>query len=222
MSDPFILSTMKKQPENTFSRRDSLKLLGMSAIGAGALLTHCAEPEKKDEHAGHDHSATDHTLSPEDAYLLLLPFFTEHEKQTVKVLSDLVIPKDERSGSASEAGSVEFIEFMMKDDPMLVLPVQGGLHWLDHECFKRFEKNFVDCDAAQQTAMLDDIAYPETAKPEMKKGVEFFNTFRNLVLTAFFTSKMGIDDLQYMGNMPYPWDGAPQAWLDKLGVSYDA
>ncbi len=215
---------MKKQTENKFTRRDSLKLLGMGAVGAASvLLTNCGEPaEKKAEHDGHQHGEGEFALSPEDKYLLEQPLFTEHEKQTVKVLSDYIIPADDRSGSASEAGAVAFIEFMLKDEPDLVIPVQGGLHWLDHTCIQRHELNFIDCEPAQQTALLDEIAYPETAKPEMIKGVEFFNQMRNLVLTAFFSSKMGIDDLQYMGNKPNAWDGAPQAWLDRLGVSYDA
>ena len=74
-------------------------------------------------------------------------FFTPHEWQTVRVLVDLIIPKDERSGSATEAGVPEFMDFMMLDQPTRQVGMRGGLAWLDVECQKRFDKLFVDCAA---------------------------------------------------------------------------
>jgi hypothetical protein len=100
--------------------------------------------------------------------------------------------------------------------------MRGGLAWLDAQCLKRYEKSFVSCTVEQQCALLDEIAYPKTAKPEMSQGVRFFNQFRDLTATGFFTSKLGIEDLQYLGNRATLWDGAPQEWLDRLGVSYGA
>lgn len=152
-------------------------------------------------------------------------FLTTHEYATVVMLSDIIIPKDDKSGSATDAGVPEYIDYTLfdtfADQPDRQVAMRGGLAWLDNESRKRFEKNFVDCTSAQRTELLDDIAYPAKAKPEMSHGVKFFNMMRDFVATGFFTSKMGIEDLHYIGNVPYQWDGAPAEVLTKLGVSYD-
>ena len=148
-------------------------------------------------------------------------FFTEHEMATIAVLADIIIPKDETSGSATEAGVPAFIEFIVKDMPHHQLPMRGGLKWLDVQCLKRYNKNFIDCTANDQLALVDEIAYPALAKPEMKQGVSFFNKMRDLTATGFFTSQMGMKDLGYAGNTPNRWDGAPQEVLDQYGVKYD-
>jgi hypothetical protein len=96
--------------------------------------------------------------------------------------------------------------------------MRGGLRWLDTECRKRFQKNFVECSAEQRTAVLDDIAFPKKVKPELSQGAAFFTSFRNLVASGFFTSKIGIADLKYMGNVPNVWNGCPPECLDHLGV----
>jgi hypothetical protein len=148
-------------------------------------------------------------------------FFTAHEWKTVRVLADMVIPRDERSGSATEAGVPEFMDFMMTDRPSNQLPMRGGLAWLDAECSKRWKKSFVACSAAERTALIDDIAWPDKAAPELSQGVAFFNRFRDLTASGFFSSKMGVADLRYKGNKVVPvWKGCPDEALAKLGVSY--
>jgi len=147
-------------------------------------------------------------------------FFTPHEMATITVLADIIIPKDEVSGSASEAGVPDFIEFIVKDMPQHKTPMRGGLRWLDLESSKRFQKAFKDCSAQQQIAVVDDIAYPEKAKPEMKQGVAFFNLIRNLTCTGFYTSEMGVKDLGYMGNKPNQWNGVPDDVLKQYGLAY--
>ena len=149
-------------------------------------------------------------------------FFTPAEFRFVRVLADIVIPKDERSGSASDAGVPEFIDFMMIEQPARQVAMRGGLAWLDRECQIRFDKVFLDCSAAERTAVLDDIAWPAKAKPELAHGVAFFGSFRDLTAAGFWTTRMGIDDLQYLGNRSVArWNGCPDAALKKLGVSYD-
>src|SRR6266545_1364674 len=101
--------------------------------------------------------------------------FTAHEWDTVRVLVDLIIPKDERSGSATDAAVPEFTDFMLGDEPDLQTPVRGGLAWLDHECDDRYGKTFVGCTAAERGAVLDAVAWPAKAKPEHAAGVAFFN-----------------------------------------------
>jgi hypothetical protein len=149
-------------------------------------------------------------------------FFTPAELRFVRVLADIVIPKDERSGSASDAGVPEFMDFMMLEQPARQVAMRGGLAWLDRECQIRFDKIFLDCTESQRTAVLDDIAWPSKAKPEFAHGVAFFSSFRDLTAAGFWTTRMGIDDLQYMGNRSVArWNGCPDAALKKLGVSYE-
>jgi len=148
-------------------------------------------------------------------------FFTPHEYDTVRVLVDLIIPRDERSGSATDAGVPEFIDFMMTDRPNQQTEIRGGLAWMDAECMRRFGKTFVDCADAERRALLDDIAWPKRARPEMSQGVAFFNRFRDLTASGFWSSKMGVEDLQYRGNTYVrEWSGCPPEALAKLGVHY--
>ena len=98
--------------------------------------------------------------------------------------------------------------------------MRGGLAWLDRECLTRFDKTFVMCTAAERTQVLDDIAWPQKAKPELSHGVAFFNSFRDLTASGFFTSRMGFADLQYMGNRYVPeWTGCPDEVTKKLGLT---
>ncbi len=149
--------------------------------------------------------------------------FTAHEWDTVRLLVDLIIPKDERSGSATDAGVPEFMDFMLGDDPDLQTPVRGGLAWIDHECDDRWGKTFLTCTESERTALFDEIAWPKRAKPEHSAGVAFFNSFRDLTASGFFSSKLGAQDLRYIGNtFVSEWKGCPPEALAKLGVRYGA
>jgi len=144
----------------------------------------------------------------------------EHEWKTVRVLSDIIIPADDRSGSATEAGVPEFIDDWLdfRGGGQLTA-IRGGLTWLDMECNRQFAHDFVDCSEAQQKQTLDRIAYPKTAAPEDAAGVAFFNHLRGLVVSGFFSSKMGVKDLPYLGNqMLSSWEGCPASVLAKLGL----
>jgi gluconate 2-dehydrogenase gamma chain len=148
-------------------------------------------------------------------------FFSAHEWRIVRLLADDIIPRDGRSGSASDAGVPEFIDFIMMDQPHAQLAMRGGLHWLDTQSHVRFGASFADCDSERRSALLDDIAWPARAHPSMSQGVAFFTTFRDLVASGFWTSRMGIADLRYMGNtVVHEWQGCPPDALAKLGVSY--
>jgi len=148
-------------------------------------------------------------------------FFTAHEWETVRILVDLIIPRDDRSGSATDAGVPEFMDFILNDQADMQDPMRGGLAWLDNECRDRFGKTFVDCSDVQRAAVLDDIAWPAKARPELSNGVEFFSRMRDLTASGFFSSKMGVEDLQYLGNtVVAEWNGCPPAALARLGVQY--
>jgi hypothetical protein len=202
-------------------RRDSLKALTLGSLTGIGLLTPEAKAGTPADTPIVVPGGRTKAEAIRDTALMKQKFFNEHELQTVRVLSDIIIPADSRSGSASQAKVPEFIEFMMKDQPSNQIPMRGGLRWLDNQCQKRFQKPFVQCTKAQQIAMVDEIAYPEQAKPEMSQGVAFFNRMRNLTATGFFTSQMGIKDLGYMGNTPNNWEGVPADVLKQYGLSYE-
>ena len=148
-------------------------------------------------------------------------FFTADEYRTVRILSELVIPRDGRSGGAIDAGVPEFMDFILNENPGMQVHFRGGLAWLDTEARERFGANFADIADARRRAILDDIAWPKRAKPEHSQGVAFFNRFRDLTASGFFSSELGVIDLQYQGNtFVMEWQGCPPEALAKLGVSY--
>lgn len=197
--------------------------MAAGSVGAG-LLMQC-KPDKKDEAPASakalNYDRTQEELAREKE-LMSEKFFTEHEMKTIATLSDIIIPKDDTSGSATAAGVPDFIEFMAKDRPSYQTPLRGGIKWLDLQCMRRYNADFISCSPDQQISMVDDIAFPEKAKPGMQQGVAFFNTMRDLTACGFFTSKMGLADLGYMGNRPNQWNGVPQDVLDQYGLQYDA
>jgi len=194
------------------NRRESLKLIAAASAPAAAGFTWTAgDVARAGDRAARSNGGA---FAPD--------FFTEHEYRTVSILVDLIIPADERSGSATDAGVPAFMDFMMMDRPTMQLPMRGGLAWLDHQCTGRYGKKFVDCDDGQRRGLLDEIAWPEQAAPDMSHGVRFFNSFRDLTASGFWSSKMGVEDLRYLGNTVVPeWKGCPEEALQRLGVSYD-
>jgi hypothetical protein len=148
-------------------------------------------------------------------------FFTAAEFRTARVLADMIIPRDERSGNASDAGVLEFMDFTMIDRPNSQKWMRAGLTWIDAQSGTRFGKPFVDVTEAQREAILNDIAWPARATPAMADGVSFFNRFRDLTASGFWSSQVGVKDLKYIGNTFAPnWNGCPPAALEKLGVTY--
>jgi gluconate 2-dehydrogenase gamma chain len=207
-------------------RRRYLKTLAVGTLSSGVLLESCS-PQQKEVKQPQDLSIAEggpNRQPDEIAHFKKISsekFFDDHEMKTITILSDIIIPRDDVSGSASDAGVPDFIEFIVKDMPGHQLPMRGGLKWLDVQCLRRNGKSFADCSQQHQIEMVDEIAWPEKAKPEMKPGVAFFNLLRDLTATGFFTSKIGIKDLGYVGNQPTQWDGVPQEVLNQYGVKYD-
>ena len=201
---------------NNITRRTALKLFGSAPVAAAMAWTP-AEAEQagaRTQQAGQ--AARKGTpFKPK--------FFTAHEYATVGVLADLIIPKDERSGSATDAGVPAFMDFMMTDEPRRQTAMRGGLALIDQLCERRFDnKPFVACTDAQRRLLLDDLAFPARAKRELSHAVAFFTSFRDLTATGFWTTRMGIDDLQYQGNVfVQEWEGCPEDALKKLGVTYE-
>ena len=196
------------------NRRTVLQLLGAAPVAAGFTWT-----EAEAAQAAQEAQAARKPIAGPAKGPYSPKFFTAHEWATVGVLVDTIIPKDDRSGSATDAGVPEFMDFMMQDQPNRQTAMRGGLAWIDLQCQDRYDKTFVDCTPQQRAAVLDDIAWPQKAKPEFSHGVSFFNSFRDLTASGFWSSKMGVEDLKYMGNVMNPsWNGCPPEALKKLGV----
>jgi len=206
-------------------RRESIKALVIGTVSAGTVLEACKTDDKKkpaDAAVTPDESTTDRM--PEEIEYnkkqLAEKFFNEHEMATIVLLGDIIIPKDDKSGSASDAKVGDFIEFIVNDMPDHQVPMRGGLRWLDLQMLNKYEKPFKDCTSEQQIAMVDQIAYPKKAKPEMAQGVKFFNLMRNLTVTGFYTTKIGYDDVGFVGNKPNQWNGVPPDVLKQYNMAY--
>ena len=196
----------------------------VGTVATGVLVEACKSTDDKNAASATGAGNLDDRMAEEKAYLDKLSkeaiFFTKHEMSTITILVDIIVPKDEVSGSATDAKVPEFLEFIVKDMPSHQTPMRGGLRWLDMQCFKQFEKSFVDCSEQQRIQLIDQIAYPEKAKPEMAQGVAFFNLMRDLTLTGFYTSEIGVKDVDYRGNVPNKWNGVPDDVLKQYKMAY--
>ena len=206
------------------NRRDSIKTLTFASIGAGLLLEGCYGISR--EKIKRSLTRYEYGRTPEeklyDDKLFAEKFFTEHELYSLDKICNLILPPNE-FGSIRDAEVVQLIEFMAKDIPAYKEPLRNGLSWIDNESKKRFNNLFVDCDITQQKNIFDEIAYydPNKSITDYSEPVQWFNLVRNLTMTGYFTSEIGIKDLGYKGNIPNIWDGVPQDVLDQYGLEYD-
>ncbi len=191
------------------SRRDLFQIIGTApalAVVSGSALAQT-----------HEHGAAQ---QPAAKGPYQRQVFDDHQWRTVRVLCDLILPADERSGSATQAGVPEFLDdwiaFRTAQDGNQDLQAQifGGFMWLDRESNARFQKDFADSSPDQQKQILDRVAYPKRAAKEDGPWVTFFNEFRSLTVGGFFSSKVGVADLPYLGNTAVAeWKGCdPKVW----------
>jgi len=199
----------------SFERRDILKLMTSAPAAALISVTLFASEIAK---ATPQQPAAE--ADPSNYHPKVL---NPHEWRMIHNLSDWILPADQRSGSATQAGVPEFIDDWLNfKGGNLLAEIRGGLTWLDMECNRSFAYDFADCPAKQQKHILDRIANPEKAAPEDASAVAFFNALRDLVVSGYFTSPMGIRDLPYLGNEPQEeWNGCPAPVLARLGVVKD-
>ena len=156
-------------------RRKSIKALLLGTVSAGVLVEACTSNDKKA--IVQDPKTTVSTINrmkEEEEYykeVISKTFFTPEEMATITILGDIIIPKDEISGSASDAKVPDFIEFIVKDMPEHQTPMRGGLRWLDMQCLNRFDKPFKNCSHKQQMEMVDEIAYgPKKQNRDMHRA----------------------------------------------------
>lgn len=210
------------------NRRQSLKAIGISTISTGVLLEACKTGTDKssatvlqnDDFGDPDMTGLQEFEKERLKELNKKPaFFNDHERLTLIALGDMIIPKDDVSGSASDAKVIDFLDFIVKDIPEHQVPLRGGLKWLDLQCLNRYGHSFIGSGANQQLEILGEIAYPMKAKPEIHQGAVFFDRLRGLVATGFYTSQIGIKDIGYVGNVPGKWDGVPVEVLAQYNLT---
>jgi gluconate 2-dehydrogenase gamma chain len=178
------------------TRRDILRTLAVGVAGGSVLQVipaHAAE---------YAHQMVHKEKTGVAAGKYTPKYFSPAQYATITALCDLIIPKDEKSGGAVEAGAPEFIDLLTSENAEYALRLGGGLMWLDNFCGDRYNNAFLACTPEQKKEVLDLIAFRKNAKQDaaLSQGVSFFAFLRNMTCDAFYTSKIGIEDLQYIGN----------------------
>jgi hypothetical protein len=210
-------------------RRESIKSLLIGAAATSAIFT-AAGCEVDEAAAEQVAPANDYpfegtrtaTELRRDAQVhAISKFFLRKERQNLDLLADIILPADEQGPAASTTGVTAFIEFMAIDYPDFQLPLRAGLTWLSRTSLERFQQNdFAALTPEQRLTIVDEIAYlPEDPEEIPTPPVAFFHLLRQLVVTGYFTSKEGIEDLGYTGNYPNVWDGPPEEVLAKHGIT---
>ena len=193
-------------PKNPITRRDVLKTLALGAAGGSVLQ---AIPLQAAQHV-HHMVAQEKAQAPAGKYRP--KFFSPHQYQTLTSLCDAILPADDQSKGAVDAGAPEFIDLLTSENKDYQLALGGGLMWLDGFCADRYNNPYLSCTAEQKTEVLNLIAYCKNADkdPSLSQGVEFFAFLRRLTTDGFYTSEIGIKDLQYIGNtFVREWQGCP-------------
>ena len=206
-------------------RRETIKTLMLGGVGGAALtLPGCKESPNEQNPVTSEglYGRTPEELA-RDERLASETYFEESEIDVMAHLCDIILPAKDDSGGALDAEVPKFIEFIVKDLPDHQLPLRGGIMWLNGESNRRFNSDFVKCSESQKKEVIDEIAYPdpENKKPDLAAGRKFFDRMRNLTLTGYYTSKIGLQDLGYKGNVPNVWDGVPEDVLKDHDVDYD-
>lgn len=177
------------------SRRDILKSLTVGVAGSVLRVI----PAEAAEHA-HNMVMQEKAASPSGVYAP--KFFSPHQYATLRSLCQTIIPADSECGGAIEAQAPELMDLLTSENTDYQLAFNGGLMWLDHACLDRYGKLYLESTPEQQKEILDLIAYCANADkdPGLSQGIEFFAFLRNFTVDGFFTSKIGIEYLKYIGN----------------------
>jgi hypothetical protein len=181
---------------STISRRDVIRTLTLGTA-SGSVLKMIPEQAAEQVHRmiqGDKLNSGSGTYAPK--------FFTAHQYKTLQALCQVIIPSDSESGGAIEAGTPEFIDLLTSENKDYQLRLGGGLMWLDSACRDRFGQAYLETSLTEQKEILDLIAFRENGQNETSliPGIQFFAFLRDLTTDGFFTSKIGIEYLKYIGN----------------------
>lgn len=185
------------------SRRELFRIIGgslvLTAAGSGVLSPALAQ---------HVHADIAAVKSLSGGPSFVPRKFTPHNFLTLKKLAETIIP------GASEAGAAEYIDFLSSHNDELAAIFNGGFGWLDNYMRKTYNADFLSASSAQQTELLDKLAYEKNRTPETAPGLNFWTWTRNMVIDAYYTSPAGVKDLGYMGNSAMKVFSVPQEAVD--------
>jgi hypothetical protein len=172
------------------SRRDALRRIALVLAATGVV----DQASAQEVH----HLASQGTAASGGAYTPTA--FTEHEYHTLERLTDLIIPVENDAPGALAAGAPPWIDMLAGANDQLKSIYARGFEWLDGTMRQRGVADFLSASSSQQVEMLDSIAYRRSETPELAPGIEFFAWVRRMTVDAFYTSAIGIRDLDYRGN----------------------
>ena len=209
------------------SRRDAIRRIALALTAAGTASLDFASAQQV-------HKEVESSKNAAGGYTPKL--LTEHEFQTVSKLAELIVPADDRSGSAADAGAPEFIDLLCSQNETLARTYTGGIGWLDARMRQRHDSTFVEAGEQQQAEMLDLLAgaqrnstepdagwdrdyarfrdYGIEKRSDLGAGVRFFDWVRKMSVDAYYTSEIGIKDLGYAGNQALSEYIVPQEAID--------
>lgn len=214
------------------NRREYLKTLMLATIGSNLVVsTGCStihDPNNASSRINwtklpseYYYGRTD-VEKAHDINLLSQTFFSNHELVTLATLCDIILPEENLSGGALDAGVPDFIEFISKEREYLKIPLRGGIMWLDSYAIEQHGADFLNINESSRLNICDEIAYPENQVTHMQPGIHFFSLVRDLTMTGYYTTELGFKELGYQGNSPNIWDGVPERVLQRHGKQYDS
>jgi hypothetical protein len=188
-----------------------------AAVGAAAVAALPITPADAERAMAHVENA----LEQQAQGAVYRPkYFNADEWRQIRTIVDLIIPADAKSGSATQAGVPQYMDFFCTEYASNYGTwMRDALRWFDAFAYNTFHKSFNKCTDAERRQLFDQVAWPAKAKPEVREGVNFFNRLRDFTASGFFSSQTGVKDIGYQGNVAIPvWNGCPPAALKHLGV----
>ncbi|MEY4445911.1 MAG: hypothetical protein RL444_1024 [Verrucomicrobiota bacterium] len=221
------MENIPAETPGAMDRRQALKWIG-AAAAAAAVFPHASAQDKLPRPAaapggqriGWD-PVLNKTYAPGELWPLTL---TPKQRKAAASLTDLILPPDNPGDKQpSQLGVQDFIDEWIsspydetaKDRPVIT----EGLDWLDAESQRRFQKDFADLAEPQKCAIADDICGKTAVKKEFKSAQNFFNRFRYLAASGYYTTPQGWKDVGYVGNVPMvDFPGPTPEALKHLGL----
>jgi gluconate 2-dehydrogenase gamma chain len=177
------------------SRREWIQQLTLAGIIGGlepALAQHVHDQVKTEKKAG--------PYQPKA--------FRQAEFKQLEILCELIVP------GASKGSAAEFLDLIASENPPVRTTLSGGLAWLNAQTLRDHQAAFADATPAQQTALLDKIAFRANSTPETVPAIRFFDLARRMTVDAYYTSAAGIAELGYLGNKGQSEFRVPQDAID--------
>ena len=191
------------------SRRSALKYLGLlSASAAGREFLAAWLPAPGIRAGNPDDKLTtirgmNHSRGDDEAAVPYIPkFFNAHQFKTVEMLTGMIIPTDDQPGAkeAQVANYIDFVVFSAREfQPSLQQEWIEGLAFVDRASQKRFATAFRLASDVDRAQLLTDMSAPERDPKAQHEGYEFFELLKGMTVEGFYTSRVGLEELDYPG-----------------------